>query len=145
MFKNTPSRSCLHTILFPFPFFVFFLSSFQEIPSPPIHILPSFLINHTLHSFLFFSTEVHIRPACLAPSETISLIWFVDAAYANDHCTRRSTSSLAFTLCGVAIVYKSKTQSLTAVSSTEAEFIAAFDAAGKIYIDIYEWFYKAIN
>ena len=61
----------------------------------------------------------------------MKLIGFVDAAYANDHRKRRSTTGLAFTLCGGAIVYKSKTQSLTAVSSTEAEFIAAFDA-GKI-------------
>ena len=32
-------------------------------------------------------------------------------------------------LAGGAVVYKSKTQSLTACSSTEAEFIAAYDAA----------------
>ena len=32
-------------------------------------------------------------------------------------------------LCGGSIVYKTKTQSLTACSSTEAEFIAAYDAA----------------
>ena len=44
---------------------------------------------------------------------------------------RRSTTGVVFTFCGGAIVYKSKTQSLTAASSTEAEFIAAFDA-GKI-------------
>ena len=61
----------------------------------------------------------------------MKLTGFVDVAYANDHRKRRSTTSLALTLCGGAIVYKSKTQSLTAVSSTEADFIAAFDA-GKI-------------
>ena len=35
-------------------------------------------------------------------------------------------------LCGGAVVYKSKTQSLTACSSTEAEFIAAYDVAKAI-------------
>ena len=59
------------------------------------------------------------------------LFGFVDAAYANDHRKRRSTTGIAFTFCGGTIVYKSKTQSLTATSSTEAEFLAAF-TAGKI-------------
>jgi len=57
------------------------------------------------------------------------LIGFVDAAYANDLAKRRSTTGYAFTYSGGAIVYRSKTQSLTALSSTEAEFIAAVTAA----------------
>ena len=56
----------------------------------------------------------------------MKLTGFVDVAYANDHRKRRSTTGLAFSLCGGAIVYKFKTQSLTAVSSTEA-------------VDIYRW------
>ena len=44
---------------------------------------------------------------------------------------QRSTTGVVFTFCGGAIVYKSKTQSLTATSLTEAKFIATFDA-GKI-------------
>ena len=39
-----------------------------------------------------------------------------------------SITGLVFTYCGGAIVYRSKTQSLTAQSSTEAEFIAAYTA-----------------
>ena len=39
------------------------------------------------------------------------------------------TTGLVFTFCGGAIVYKSKTQSLTAGSSTKAKFIAAHIAA----------------
>ena len=50
---------------------------------------------------------------------------FVDAAYANNQRKRRSTTGFVFTCCGGAIVYRSKTQSVTAISSTEAEFIAA--------------------
>ena len=57
------------------------------------------------------------------------LIGFVDAAHANDLRKRRSTTGVVFTFMGGAIVYKSKTQSLTASSSTEAEFIAAHAAA----------------
>merc|ERR1712119_5363 len=54
---------------------------------------------------------------------------FVDAAYANDHRKYRSTTGYVFTYCGGAIVYRSKTQSINALSSTEAEFIAACTCA----------------
>ena len=57
------------------------------------------------------------------------LIDFVGSAHANDLRKRRSTTVLVFMFCGGAIVYKSKMQSLTAGSSTEAEFIAAHTAA----------------
>ena len=57
------------------------------------------------------------------------LICFVDAAYGNDYKKRRSTTGFAFTYSGGAIVYKSKAQSITALSSTEAELIAAVTAA----------------
>ena len=50
---------------------------------------------------------------------------FVDAAYANDQHKRRSTTGFVFTFCGSVIVYRSKNQSVTAISSTKAEFIAA--------------------
>ena len=57
------------------------------------------------------------------------LTGFVDAAHANELRKRPSTTGLVFTFCGGAVVYKSKTQSLTAGSSMEAEFIAAHTAA----------------
>ena len=60
---------------------------------------------------------------------TNKLVGFVDAAHANELRKRRSTTGVVFTFMGGAIVYKSKTQSLTASSSTEAEFIAAHAAA----------------
>ena len=59
------------------------------------------------------------------------LIGFTDAAHANDLRRRRSTTGIVFTFCGGAVMWKSKTQSLTAGSSTEAEFFAAYEA-GKI-------------
>ena len=63
--------------------------------------------------------------------DTPKLIGFVDAAHANELIKRRSTTGLVYTFMGGAVVYQSKTQSITAGSSTEAEFIAAH-SAGKI-------------
>ena len=56
---------------------------------------------------------------------------FVDASHASDLQKRRSITGVVFTFCWGAIVYKSKTQSITTGSSTEAEFIAAH-TAGKL-------------
>ena len=50
-------------------------------------------------------------------------------AHANESKKRRFTTGSIFIFCGGAVVYKSKTQSLKAGSSTEAEFIAAYVAA----------------
>ena len=57
------------------------------------------------------------------------MIDFVDASYANDPRKRRSTTGFVFTYCGGAIVYRSKTQSIIALSSTEAEFLAVVSCA----------------
>jgi hypothetical protein len=55
---------------------------------------------------------------------------FVDAVHGNnDLCKRRSTTGLVFTYCGGAVLYCSKTQTLTAGSSTEFEFIATVTTA----------------
>ena len=60
-----------------------------------------------------------------------TLMGFVDASHATNLRKMRSVTGLVFTFCGGAIVYRSKTQTITAGSSTEAEFIAAY-SAGKI-------------
>ena len=54
---------------------------------------------------------------------------FTDSAFWNDLPRQRSTTRIVFIYCGGAIIYRSKTQTLTAGSSTEAEFIAAVTAA----------------
>ena len=54
---------------------------------------------------------------------------YVDAAHGNELTRRRSTAGYAFVLCGAAVSYRTKTQSITATSSTEAEFLAAVLAA----------------
>ena len=53
----------------------------------------------------------------------------MDAAHANDLRNRRSTTGYAFLYAGGAVSYRCKTQSITATSSTEAEFLAAVVAA----------------
>ena len=57
------------------------------------------------------------------------LVGYVDAAYGNDPKKQRSTTGYAFTYSGGAIVYRSKAQSIIALSSTETELIAAVTAA----------------
>jgi len=54
---------------------------------------------------------------------------FLDAAHANDLRNRRSTTGYAFLLCGGAISYRCKTQSITANSSTKAQFLSTVATA----------------
>ncbi|KAG7343608.1 reverse transcriptase RNA-dependent DNA polymerase [Nitzschia inconspicua] len=74
------------------------------------------------------SLDPSLPPFPSIPSP-LQLTGYVDAAHANDLRNRRSTTSYAFVLNGGAIAYRSKTQTVTATSSTEAEFIAAVSAA----------------
>ena len=60
---------------------------------------------------------------------TNKLVGFVDAAHANKLHKRSSTTGVVFTFMEGAVVYKSKTQSITSSSSTEAEFITAHAVA----------------
>ena len=66
---------------------------------------------------------------CINPFDMVQLVH--SSVFHNFciHDTRRSTTGYAFTLAGGAIAYRSKTQSLTATSSCEAEFYAAVTAA----------------
>jgi len=61
--------------------------------------------------------------------DTQEPIAFLDATQANDLRNRRSTTGYVFLLCGGAISHQCKTQSITATSSTEAEFLAAVATA----------------
>ena len=54
---------------------------------------------------------------------------FSDATYAKDQRKRRSTTGFVCIYCDGAIIYHFKTQSVTAISSTEAEFITAVSCA----------------
>ena len=74
--------------------------------------------------------QIENLPDYPEPISAGKLVGFIDAAYANNLSKRRSTSTgYVFTYSGGAVVYRSKTQTLTALSSTETEFIAAVTAA----------------
>ena len=53
---------------------------------------------------------------------------FVDSDYAADKDRRRSITGFVFTMCGGAISWKSSLQSVVALSTTEAEYIALTEA-----------------
>ena len=59
----------------------------------------------------------------------------VDASYANDTGHRKSVTGIIARLAGGTILYKTKFQDIVALSSTEAEFIAACDVGkNSLYI-----------
>ena len=68
-------------------------------------------------------------PEFPAATTRFQLVGLVDAAHANDLRKRRSTTGYAFLFGGGVISYRSKTQPVTATSSTEAEFLAAVASA----------------
>ncbi|XP_055826272.1 secreted RxLR effector protein 161-like [Solanum dulcamara] len=58
-------------------------------------------------------------------SEGILILGYVDSDYAGDLDRRRSTTGYIFTLIGSAISWKSTLQTIFALSTTEAEYMAA--------------------
>jgi len=56
---------------------------------------------------------------------TLDVVGFVDSGYAVDLDKRRSISGYIFTMCAGAILWKASLQSIAALSTTEAEYIAA--------------------
>ena len=71
-------------------------------------------------------------PSFPKASEGFELQCFVDAAHANDLRNRRSTTGYGITMRGGVVAYRSITQSITATSSTEAEFMAAVTAVKQV-------------
>ena len=57
------------------------------------------------------------------------IVGFCDSDYAGDRDGWRSTSGYVFTLGGTAISWKSRLQSIVALSTTEAELVAAVESA----------------
>ena len=68
-------------------------------------------------------------PGMPPPQSLLQLITHVDAAHANELRQRRSTTGYGCCLAGGVVAYRSRTQSICAQSSTEAELIAANSAA----------------
>ena len=66
------------------------------------------------------------KPKNTGPMDRPNILWgFVDSDWAGCPDSRRSTSGYALMLNGAAISWKSKRQSVVALSTAEAEFIAA--------------------
>jgi hypothetical protein len=57
--------------------------------------------------------------------KTNDVIGFVDSDYAGDLDKRRSISGYIFSLCGSAVNWKASLQSVVALSTTEAEYVAS--------------------
>jgi len=70
-------------------------------------------------------------PVIPPPAHLHQLITHADAAHANELRQPRSTTGYGCCLAGGAVAYRSRTQSICAQSSTEAELIAA-NAAAKV-------------
>ena len=68
---------------------------------------------------------------CYGGAEPI-LEGYTDADMAGDHDSRKSTSSYIFTLAGGAVSWQSKLQKCVALSTTEAEYIAAVEAGKEL-------------
>lgn len=81
------------------------------------HLL-RYLKQTALHGLLYQPTNVSSVPQ-----------GFVDADWAGDSDTRRSTTGFCYTFNGAAISWKSRLQTTVALSSTEAEYMALSDAA----------------
>lgn len=64
------------------------------------------------------------READSAPSSPLPIFAYSDASYAEDHETRRSQTGTAIQICGGFVLWNSKRQVTTAVSSAEAEYQA---------------------
>lgn len=65
------------------------------------------------------------------PSSDTSIVGHVNADYARDLDTRRSTISYVYTLCGGLICWKSTVQSLVALSTTKSEYMAMTKTVNK--------------
>jgi hypothetical protein len=55
----------------------------------------------------------------------IGVMGFVDSDFAGDLDKRRSISGYVFSLCGSAVSWRASLQSVTALSTTEAEYVLA--------------------
>ncbi|GAB2281001.1 hypothetical protein Dimus_039441 [Dionaea muscipula] len=60
-------------------------------------------------------------------TNNLDLVGFVDADFAGDQDSRKSTTSYNFLLGGNCVSWKTQLQPLVALSSTEAEYVAITD------------------
>jgi hypothetical protein len=65
-------------------------------------------------------------------SESLVIEGYSDSDFAGDKDDRKSTSGYVFTLVGGAISWKSSKQTVTALSTMYAEFIACYEVSGQV-------------
>jgi hypothetical protein len=68
------------------------------------------------------------RAADCDPSSPLPVVAYSDASYAEDRASRRSQTGTAIQICGGLVMWNSKRQITTAVSSAEAEYQALASA-----------------
>ncbi|TXG54058.1 hypothetical protein EZV62_019314 [Acer yangbiense] len=74
------------------------------------------------------SSTTYVRLIYDCSNSVIDLVEYVDSDYTGDRDKRRSTSSYFFTIAGCCVRWKSQLQSVVALSTTEAEYIAVTEA-----------------
>ncbi|GAA5882302.1 hypothetical protein JCM1840_001402, partial [Sporobolomyces johnsonii] len=93
-----------------------------------------------LKRILRYAAQTRSHSLVFSPTGSSRLTGFTDADHAADPHTRRSISGWVFTLAGAAIDWQSKRQSVTAISSTEAEYYA-FSSAVKEAVWLWSLFH----
>ncbi|CAK1590667.1 unnamed protein product [Parnassius mnemosyne] len=72
---------------------------------------------------------INTKDLCIKYGESDGLIGYSDSDYASDVDTRKSTTGYIFMMNGGPITWSSQKQKTIALSTTEAEFVAACEAA----------------
>lgn len=76
----------------------------------------------------YLKGSAHLGLVFSACNDGVVLNGFVDSDFAGNIDNRKSTTSYVFTLCGTCISWKSQLQPVVALSTTEAEYVAATKA-----------------
>jgi hypothetical protein len=79
--------------------------------------------------FIYLKGTIEYGITFVRQKSDLSVIRYVDANYARDLDDRRSTTGYVFTLARGPICWRSMIQSTVAMSTTEAEYMAAAEAA----------------
>lgn len=93
------------------------LSRYMSDPGPPHWEAMKWLLRYLL-------CTVNTGICFTKCTKGVSLCGYVDANYAADRDSRKSTISYIFTLCGSCISWKSQLQHIVALSTTESEYVA---------------------
>lgn len=110
-----------------------YFSRFQERPTQNHY-------NHLKRALRYLKGTVDLKLNYNRSNNDVPLDGFVDADWANDTADRKSTSGYLFRVFGNIVSWSSRKQSIVALSTTEAEYVAASSAACEAL-----WFTKIIN